>query len=470
LYILRVTRLPVFLTLASLVFAGGCAKYESKPLTSETVDHQLAVRDSDNISIEASRLKHPILKPLTIDLSRGISPDEAAVVAVVVNPSLRAARDQHSVAAAQLLQAGILPNPVLTAGLELPYDNEPGDRFGGYNIGPEWEVTSLITRDAKVRAAKDSADSIDLQIAWQEWQTAQAARTSAFDCIALIAQLASAEEADSRLSENLSVVQKAYDAHQKTLLDLSAAQTASQAAHQLLLSAQKDLRHQQLLLRRSIGFLPQDDLKLREDVQLPSQLNPPPLDQLLDGLEERRLDLLALKKGYESEDATLRAAILAQFPKISLGLNAAQDTSKVHSIGLGLTIDLPIFDRNQGTIAVEKATRQKLFDEYTARVFDARWENPTAIDDIHSINEQLAATEAGLPAMETLVETYRNALGQGNIDVLSYYSAQSDLAGKRADIIKLKQQLIENWIALEIASGRYLPRNPASPTTQESNR
>ncbi len=198
--------------------------------------------------------------------------------------------------------------------------------------------------------------------------------------------------------------------------------------------------------------------------QLPSHLNPPPPDELLKNLESHRLDLLAIRRGYESQDATLRAAILEQFPRISLGFNAARDTSNIHTIGFGVAIDIPIFDRNQGVIATESATRQKLFDEYANRVFEARSDIAMAIADIHSTNQQIAVAEAAIPELKQLVNVYQAALKQGNVDILSYYSARSMLWQKRLDAIKLKQQLVENWIALEIASGRYLPM-PTAPTT-----
>jgi outer membrane protein, heavy metal efflux system len=59
--------------------------------------------------------------------------------------------------------------------------------------------------------------------------------------------------------------------------------------------------------------------------------------------------------------------------------------------------------------------------------------------------------------LETLVSTYRDALEQGNADVLSYYTAVGNLAQRRLDLLKLKQQLVQNRIALEIAAGQYLP-------------
>jgi outer membrane protein TolC len=122
-------------------------------------------------------------------------------------------------------------------------------------------------------------------------------------------------------------------------------------------------------------------------------------------------------------------------------------------------VDIPIFDRNQGNIATGRATRQKLFDEYTARVFQARSDIATALADIRLLNPQVAEAAKAVSALELLVTTAKSALDEGNTDVISYYQTRYNLILRRVELLKLKQQLIESWIALEIASGRYLPRH-----------
>jgi outer membrane protein TolC len=454
----------------AVLLLQGCTRYEALPLTHDAVEQALVVPDEQALRIQASTLKHPIIQPIELDAVQGYSPEEAAVVAVIVNPDLRAQRDRRKLARAQLLSAGILPNPTLNAGLDFPYNSSPPDDFTAYNIGLDWEVTALLSHDQKVRAASAQAASVDLDVAWQEWQIAQAAKIAAYDVIALEDELKAAQEADQQLAENLSIVQSAYDRHQKTLLDLSAAQAAAQDAHATVLEQQKELSHQRLALNRAIGLPPDAKFNLRR-VSLPRQLSPPSFDELTSGFDERRLDLVAFKRGYESQDATLRAAIIQQFPKITLGLNTARDTSDVKTIGVGMSIDIPLFDRNQGTIAVEKATRQQLFDEYASRVFTARADIASAIDDITSTNAQLDAAQQAIPQLEQFVQTYRDEYQKGNIDVLSYWTAQSALAQKRVALVKLTQQLIENWIALEIASGQYLPLTTASTSvTKEAAR
>jgi outer membrane protein TolC len=456
-----------------LLALSACARYQSQPLSSEAIERQLATPAEPALRVAATQLHHPILQLLPIELTQPLSPQQAGVLAVILNPELRAERDRRNLAAAQLLQAGLLPNPQFVGGVEFPYDSSPPDDFTAYNAGIEWEITTaLIGRREKRRAAAAEAASVDLDVAWKEWQIAQEATAAAYDVIALDARVRAAREADRQLAENLALVRRAVDRHEKTLLDLATAEASALDARVTLMTEQREAAHQRLVLNRSLGLPPDRPVRLTSDENLPSRLDAPSIDRLLSGLQDRRLDLLALKRGYESQDATLRAAILAQFPRITLGLTAARDTSNVKTIGVGATIDLPLFDRNQGVIATETATRQRLFDEYAARVFAARSDLATAIADIQSTNAQIAATESAIPGLERLEQTYRTALAQGNVDVVGLYGIQSNLWAKRLDLIKLKQQLAANWVALEIASGQHLPMRPpgtSKPTTQEAN-
>src|SRR5207245_9741777 len=154
--------------------------------------------------------------------------------------------------------------------------------------------------------------------------------------------------------------------------------------------------------------------------------------------ESNLLDLLGLRKGLESQDASWRAAILTQFPKMSVAIVRASDTTNVHTTGFNVAVDVPIFDRNQGVIATERATRQRLRDEYNQRAFEARSDIATAIADIRSLNRQIAAAEEALPVLEKLVSSAQTAIGQRNVDVLSYYTARSNLLQKRVQLIKLQ--------------------------------
>jgi len=305
---------------------------------------------------------------------------------------------------------------------------------------------------------------VDLDVAWQEWQIAVNARAAVYRVLSLNAQVARAHEANDGLQQSTDAVRKAAEAHEKTVLDLAAVESASQDSRATVLALQQEFERQRLGLNKILGVEPETNVALREGLTLPTRLAPPDERGLFDGLESRRLDLLGLQQGLESQDATVRAAILAQFPKMSAAFVKASDTTNVHTSGFNVAIDVPIFDRNQGVIATERATRQRLLDEYHQRVFEARSDIATAIADIRSLDRQIAAAEEALPLLEKLVNSAQTAIEQRNADVLSYYTARSNLLQKRIQLIKLQEQLLEAHTALEIASGRYLPINRALQT------
>jgi hypothetical protein len=88
------------LTLAgiTILLVGGCQSYAPMPPNRQA---RLAEHLSD--------LKFG-------DLPQPLSIDAVSVLAAANNPDLKAARTETGLAAAQLLQAGILPNPSLGGG------------------------------------------------------------------------------------------------------------------------------------------------------------------------------------------------------------------------------------------------------------------------------------------------------------------------------------------------------------------
>jgi len=426
------------------------------PLDKAAVESSLAPPDLEAVRVQAKDIQHPILKPLDFDISNGLSPDEAAILAVLASPKLRAIRDQRGIAAAQLLQAGILPNPQLSYGLDIPTAGMIQGTVNAFNFGLNWEITSIISRGAKRGAAKADAVSVDLDTSWQEWQAAEGAKIQVYHLYFFDQQLAVARKEEEDLRENLGRVKRGADLGLVTVVDLAAAEAAVQKMHTTVLTTEQQREHERLALNDSLGFPGSDLIPLEQNIALPDVKTLPSPDALTEGLEERRLDLLALRSGYRSEEERLRAAILSQFPKISIGFAHAGDTGNVITTGFGVTIDLPLFDRNQGAIAVEKATRAKLYDEYVARLFEARGEIARAIADMKSLQRQVEAAQASLPILQNVVDSYRRALLQGNADVLTYYNARGDLIARRIELFDLKRQLADLHVALEIAAGRYL--------------
>ena len=445
-------RLCIF---SSLVLVSGCAQYHPLPLSGANVQGRRLPAEKV-LQVQAAQIHHPLLTAVAIHLESGIGPDQAAILAVILSPKLQADRDRRGLASAQLIQAGLLPNPTIGYTRDFITGGNTAGTVSAYGFTGSWDIASLINHGAKVASAKNNVAAINLDIAWTEWQTAMAAKLALYRIVSIENQLQRARQIFGDQQRTVNTLQTAVDRHEKSVIDLSAAQASQADARATLLALEQELDRQRLDLKKTVGVSPETKLPVESDVSLPTEVSLPSQTELLADLENRRLDLIGLRQGYQSQEQTVRAAVLAQFPKVVLGFSRVSDVTNVHSMGFGVTIDLPLFDRNQGNIAIETATRQKLFDEYETRVFEARSDIATAISDIRSLNRQIAAAQEAIPVLQHLVDIAKEASDQGAADVLGYFQAKTNLNQKSLQTIKLQQQLIDSKIALELASGRYL--------------
>ena len=445
------------LSFIAVLLVSGCSTYDGKPgaLGSAAVNAALAAPSFENLKVEAAKLRHPLLAPLTIDGSDGFSPDEVALMSVIASPQLRALRDQRGVAAAQVVSAGLLPNPQLGYTLDNPVGNADPSLVNGGSLGLSWEVTSLLGYRDRVAAAKSTASALDLDIAWQEWQAAQGVRLTVYRVLSLESRLPLARASEQELADALVLARKGQAAGHVTLTELAAVTEAWSAAQDARFAIEQDLTAQRLALNLALNQPAGAPLKLKAGVN-PPELPVTAAASLLDGLERRRLDLVALTLGYESNEAGLRAAVKAQFPKINLSFAKAHDTSKVKSHSFGVGVDLPFFDRNQGSIAAGKATRRQLFDEYIARIAQARADVVQILSNLEVARTQLHTLEEELPALESIATALDRAMQTRNADAAAWRDAHGALLARRAEQAKMQQDILELGVALELATGRPL--------------
>src|SRR5438034_16740 len=182
------------------------------------------------LRIPASRFQNRSLEELHVDLRSGIGPDDAAAIALYSNTALRAIRDRRGLAAAQLIQARILPNVVVSYARDYVTGGNTAGATTAYNFTAGWEFSALIPFLPKQTAARKNLGSVDLDIAWQEWQIAENARTGVYRVLGLDAQTRQAREANRGLQESTDAMRKALEAH-----DLAAVEASSQDSRATML-------------------------------------------------------------------------------------------------------------------------------------------------------------------------------------------------------------------------------------------
>ncbi len=445
---------------------AACRRFVALPLDAKAKASALAPPDLARVEIQAMELRHPILKPLRINFSDGLSPEEAAVVAVVANPDLRALRDQRALAAAQLLDAGLLPDPVLSYAQDVPAGaNGPGF-VTARTTQLSLDLTGMLTRGLRRRTARSEQRAVDLEVAWGEWQVAEAAKLSVHRIRSLESMTALGDEAAKLLADDLQAVEKSAASGGAPIGDVAAMQAAYDAGRRNALTLRQLGDHERQTLNALLGLAPDTQVPLEHPQGKRAWSGMTSEKDLVAGLD-RRLDLVALQHGYESQDARLRLAIWSQFPNIGLSLSRATDTSNVLTHGFGVALSLPIFNRGQGAVAVAEATRQQLLDQYQARLFHARQDLGQILSDLQVAARMIAAAEGALPALAAQAEAADAAFKKGTLDLLGRNQAWLALLAQRGSVAGLHLYLDDLGVALETVAGRILPPHlPAEETSK----
>lgn len=426
----------LFETLAAVaVLAGlaGCASYRAAPL-SQRPDLGTTLGDID-VTIPAAALHDAARR---IDITRPLTVDEIGLLAILNDPELKSERGEIDAAGAGLVQATILPNPSASFS------------YGQLISGPgtassiaaslAQDIVPIITRGARVGSAKAHLHQVDADQLWREWQVAQKSRQLALDIAYADRSIALTEHEASLIAAATALVEKAVAAGNLTLTAVSPLLSVTAAAEQSLMTLRLERLKNWQALDALLGLVP----SVRFAIVTP-QFAPLPstVDPLIANLAERRPDLAALRLGYVSAEEDVRAAILGQFPALSIGGNYGSDTTAVVSAGPSFTFSLPIFDRNQGNIAKAQATRRLLREQYQAQLDTAVATIHALLAQISRLSGDLAQARSAAQAAESLAVTTRQAYAEGNLDQRSLTDYETTALERALQIVAIERQIGE---------------------------
>ncbi len=452
------------LAASCVLLTAGCQSYRPQPLARHAKPTGAA--DLARLSVDPASMPLPALAAHRFDPSDGFDIDEVAMLAVANNPDLRLARDDLGIAHAQAFAAGLLPDPQIS--LSSDYPGQLG-LARAFSYGLAMDVMAIVTRGANRAAADATARKLDLALLWQEWQVVTRARQLFVKARFEEAMLPLLDTQCELNRARLAAVQRAL-ARQDTTEDLASAarlvladaeRQAAEMAH-----AREQTRHDLNLL---LGLAPEVRLDLTGTDTF-AALPDATLDAALAALPERRPDLIALEAGYAAQEQRLRAAILNQFPSLQLGFTRARDTSEIYTSGLQINFSLPIFNRNRGNIAIETATRQRLADEYAARLASARADLAQLRADTALSAAQLARSELALPALAAAARHARAAYAAHDITLQQMSDAVAAELARRIDIATQREALAEQRIGLQALLGGAIPDTDAAPDARAANR
>ena len=435
---------------------AGCASYASRPLP-ETLTGQQPTQ----LRVDARRIALPALASQSINLNAPLSLQGVAALAVLNDPRLQAFRGRMGVARAQAFAAGLLPDPTFSASREVPQGGASGASSTAYKLGLQFDLGSLITHGAAVSAARAHLRQVDLQVLWQEWQTAAAAEHDYIELVAL-------RERDALLGEQLDdALRRLHRDRAAQAAGIEPRTTADadlvdvQSLRGLLDSDARKHAATLAALNALLGLRPTTPLRLSG---LPhyDPIAVADARRNLPRLTSIRPDLLALRAGYASQEKRLREAVLSQFPSVGIGISRARDTSNVNTLGFGVTFSLPLLNGSRGAIAVQRATRAALYDEYLLRWRQARAQVEQLQVDISLLRAQHLSLQAALAPLQAAALAADASLRRGDMTLPQAQSQRRAWLDERLALLANEQQTAQQTVALQLLSGSGVFR-PAVP-------
>lgn len=425
---------------------GACAHYAPRPLPSP--EAVLASPNPAILSIDAQRIDRPYLRPQPVNLNQPLTPNALAVIAVLENPDLKAQRAKIGVTDAQAFAARLLPDPTFQANFDKLLSGP--DKYNGYGAQIGMDLNALRTAAVTRESGEAQKRQVRLDLAWAEWNTEGQARLQGVRVFDLERQLRLAEDSVASAQRMFAAVSRAAGRGDVSATDLDTRRQTLVDAESKLRQAQTSLVTARTDLNKQLGLPPEVNLSLAPPAGSPA---PPPAEVLVSEAIQRRLDLQALRAGYQSAEADLHKAVLEQFPNLSLALAGASDTANNKTIGPVISFTLPLWNRNRGNIAIANATREQLRAEYAARLFQTRAEIVATVNGVNELRRQRDDLAAQMPALQRYAAATRRAAARGDISEATAETAEQSVRDREISFLQLEQQIEEQTIALELLSG-----------------
>lgn len=445
----------LLMTLATL----GCIAYKPAPVDLQTQAQSLQGRRLSDPGLRAY-LEGTSGRPIVPWPQREWDFDDLTAAALYFSPALAQARADEARAEADALAAGLRPDPVLS--LTNQYQSNTSAGLSPWTAGPSLDVTFTTAGKRRIRQA-EAAEKLresHLQTDGVRWRVRSSLRSALAGWQCASARAATCERLAGARDEALSAVELALQAGEVSRPDLDAARAEAEGAHLALASARQAKALARANLAGALG-LPEAALEgiAVEPLRVPPASPPGGADALSQALTGRS-DVLAALSAYAAADQAYRLAIAEQYPDIHLQPGYLWDQGAVRW-QLGLSLLLPLVNRNRGAIAQAEADRAAAGARLLSVQASVLREVEGAEAGYGAAREALDRAQAQASARRAALASARAALAAGEADRLAVALASAGSEAADLDVLVAEQEIQASLGRLEDSLER--PLSPASP-------
>jgi cobalt-zinc-cadmium efflux system outer membrane protein len=415
-----------------------------------------AIKTADTTESALADYVDPIQGSSSVDLVRR---------ALTANRQLTASRLEIDRARARVRQAGLRPNPSLDLERQNGVFNSPGERTTAIGFSLPLELAGQ--RGRRIDLAEAELEAAEADVADRERRLTSDVRLAYVEALAALRELEVTQNLYSLDAETARVVQARVEEGDAAPLELNLllAEVDRLRARRELVGGR--LQASSARLKQIIGMAPNEPLRLRETLMAPLlPTTPASLDEAITFALRTRPDLRfaylsedVAKAGYRLVKAQAAPQVTA-FAKYSDVLSTF-DTTPVGRLtdrdrlfAFGVSITLPIFNRNQGAkgealLAITQAQERRQFIESVVRAeVSAAWRRHEAAE------ASIRTYEQGVIARsEQNVQTMRAAYQVGAFRVTELLTEQRRLLDMQREMTEALAERYRAMAELRAALG-----------------
>jgi len=405
-----------------------------------------------------------------VDAQNGLTESELVTRALANNPTLAAQLQAIESAKGALAQAHLRANPSLSVG-GLKEVNGDDHRF---NVGAEVPLELFGRRARRTEVAAQKLNSTREAVNDNERLLTGEVRMRFGNTLAAVRNVEFVEQLLKANREFLKLMEDRVREGAVPVLDADEVRVEANRIESLLIDYRAKAEITMLTLKEAAGMPPDEPLRLKGDLAQPVHA----LDraQLLQLALEHRPDLAAERAAETMAAATVRQQEVEAKPDASFSAsyerpNSGFSFSAFDAAGnlqpirqtfnyavFGMKWALPIFNRNQGSIAAAKAEVVSARNQVTAVDLALRHEVTQAIVRYEAAQTRAGVYRAGVRDQAARnLDVVRQTYGYGRIPLLDVIAEQRRFIDIETGYTDVLLDAYASRVALERAVGTDLP-------------
>lgn len=402
-----------------IALLSGCARFQPQPISSEQTAADFDARSLANPELHAFLETNRVVAEWPV---KNWDLNALTFVAFYYQPSLAEARMQLASVRAAEITAGERPNPTLTA--TPTYDTTTGPPWiPGVSFDIPLETAGK--RKKRIAQAVFASEAAKWEFVSTEWQVRSKVRAALLNLRTARDNEALLARAELAQSNVVRLLTEQLNAGGVSGFEVTQARVAADNAQLSRQDAIAQLRQGRVQLATAIGVpvnaLEGIDVDFGALEKLPQDLTAPEIrrEAVL-----HRADIRSALASYAATQSSLQLEIAKQYPDVHLNPGYELDQTD-NKWTLGLTVDLPVLNQNQGAIAEAKAKRAQAAAHFLAVQANAISEIDSALAGYDAALQKSMIAKNLLADLQKQLDSVRAQAQLGEADALALANAEA---------------------------------------------